>query len=154
MENLLGPRDANGIPVPMTVDESIASMKASLLKKIKRSAYVYRVDCGGCNGCEIEIFATLSPLFDAERFGIKVVPSPRHADILLFPDIQAGNLVYFMTVDNCRFRRPVVPGDRVEFHVQKMKQRGNIWKFHCDAKVDGHLVAEADYSAMIRSSGE
>lgn len=84
MSNLLGPRDANGIPVPMTVDESIASMKASLLKKIKRSAYVYRVDCGGCNGCEIEIFATLSPLFDAERFGIKVVPSPRHADILLF----------------------------------------------------------------------
>jgi Ni,Fe-hydrogenase III small subunit len=78
MENLLGPRDDNGIPVPMTVDESIASMKASLLKKIKRSAYVYRVDCGGCNGCEIEIFATLSPLFDAERFGIKVVPSPRH----------------------------------------------------------------------------
>lgn len=84
MSNLLGPRDANGIPVPMTVDESIASMKASLLKSIKRSAYVYRVDCGGCNGCEIEIFATLSPLFDAERFGIKVVPSPRHADILLF----------------------------------------------------------------------
>lgn len=84
MSNLLGPRDDNGIPVPMTVDESIASMKASLLKKIKRSAYVYRVDCGGCNGCEIEIFATLSPLFDAERFGIKVVPSPRHADILLF----------------------------------------------------------------------
>lgn len=84
MSNLLGPRDENGIPLPMTVDESIASMKASLLKKIKRSAYVYRVDCGGCNGCEIEIFATLSPLFDAERFGIKVVPSPRHADILLF----------------------------------------------------------------------
>ena len=84
MSNLLGPRDETGIPVPMTVDESIASMKASLLKKIKRSAYVYRVDCGGCNGCEIEIFATLSPLFDAERFGIKVVPSPRHADILLF----------------------------------------------------------------------
>lgn len=55
MSNLLGPRDANGIPVPMTVDESIASMKASLLKNIKRSAYVYRVDCGGCNGCEIEI---------------------------------------------------------------------------------------------------
>ena len=41
MSTLLGPRDENGIPVPMTVDESIASMKASLLKKIKRSAYVY-----------------------------------------------------------------------------------------------------------------
>lgn len=84
MSELLGPRNEQGMPVPVTVDESIASMKASLLKKIKRSAYVYRVDCGGCNGCEIEIFATLSPIFDTERFGIKVVPSPRHADILLF----------------------------------------------------------------------
>ena len=59
------------------------------------------------------------------------------------------NLVYFMTIDNARFRKPVVPGDRVEFHVTKHKQRGNIWKFHCDAKVDGQLVAEADIGAMI-----
>ena len=62
---------------------------------------------------------------------------------------QTGNLVYFMTIDNARFRKPVVPGDRVEYHVQKIKQRGNIWKFHCDAKVDGALVAEADIGAMI-----
>jgi 3-hydroxyacyl-[acyl-carrier-protein] dehydratase len=54
-----------------------------------------------------------------------------------------------MTIDNARFRKPVVPGDRVEFHVLKIKQRGNIWKFHCDAKVDGALVAEADIGAMI-----
>ena len=67
---------------------------------------------------------------------------------------QSGNLVYFMTIDNARFRKPVIPGDRVEFHVVKIKQRGNIWKFHCDAKVDGTLVAEADYSAMIRQGGE
>ena len=60
-----------------------------------------------------------------------------------------SNLVYFMTIDNARFRRPVVPGDRVEFHVTKQKQRGNIWKFHCDAKVDGQLAAEADIGAMI-----
>lgn len=59
------------------------------------------------------------------------------------------NLVYFMTIDNARFRKPVVPGDRVEYHVVKQKQRGNIWKFHCDAKVDGQLVAEADIGAMI-----
>lgn len=84
MNNLSGPVDHHGLPLPVSVEASIASMKASLLKKIKRSAYVYRVDCGGCNGCEIEIFAALTPLFDAERFGIKVVPSPRHADILLF----------------------------------------------------------------------
>ena len=59
------------------------------------------------------------------------------------------SLVYFMTIDNARFRKPVVPGDRVEYHVKKQKQRGNIWKFHCDAKVDGALVAEADIGAMI-----
>lgn len=62
----------------------VARMKSALLKDIRRSAYVYRVDCGGCNGCEIEIFAAITPLFDAERFGIKVVSSPRHADILLY----------------------------------------------------------------------
>jgi hydrogenase-4 component I len=59
-------------------------LKAALLKDIQRSIYVYRVDCGGCNGCEIEIFAALTPLFDVERFGIKVVSSPRHADVLLY----------------------------------------------------------------------
>ena len=64
-------------------------------------------------------------------------------------DGQPGNLVYFMTIENARVRKPVVPGDRVEFHVRKHKQRGNIWKFHCDAKVDGALVAEADIGAMI-----
>ncbi len=66
------------------LDESVAHAKAQLLKRIKRSAYVYRVDCGGCNACEIEIFASIMPVFDAERFGIKVVASPRHADIMLF----------------------------------------------------------------------
>jgi Ni,Fe-hydrogenase III small subunit len=59
-------------------------LKAVLLKDIQRSVYVYRIDCGGCNGCEIEIFAAITPIFDAERFGIKVVSSPRHADVLLY----------------------------------------------------------------------
>ena len=67
---------------------------------------------------------------------------------------QSANLVYFMTIDNVRFRKPVVPGDRLEYHVAKMKQRGNIWKFHCDAKVDGQLVAEADIGAMLRGKDE
>jgi len=66
------------------VDEQTARLKAALLRDIRRSVFVYRVDCGGCNGCEIEIFATLTPVFDVERFGIKVVSSPRHADILLY----------------------------------------------------------------------
>ncbi len=71
-------------PEVISVDDQVTKLKASLLKDIRRSAYVYRVDCGGCNGCEIEIFSSITPVFDAERFGIKVVPSPRHADILLY----------------------------------------------------------------------
>ncbi|MBM3505525.1 MAG: 3-hydroxyacyl-ACP dehydratase FabZ [Alphaproteobacteria bacterium] len=60
-----------------------------------------------------------------------------------------GKLVYFMTIDNARFRKPVVPGDRMSVHVQKLRSRGPVWKFRADAKVDGQLVAEAEYSAMI-----
>jgi len=71
-------------PDKKTVDESVAKAKMALLKNIKRSVYIYRVDCGGCNGCEIEIFSTITPVFDAERFGIKNTPSPRHADIIVF----------------------------------------------------------------------
>lgn len=65
-------------------DEAAERLKGALLKDIQRSCYVYRVDCGGCNGCEIEIFAAITPIFDAERFGIKVVSSPRHADVLVY----------------------------------------------------------------------
>jgi formate hydrogenlyase subunit 7 len=72
------------MPVALKESEQAAQLKQTLLGDIQRSAYVYRVDCGGCNGCEIEIFAAITPIFDAERFGIKVVASPRHADILLF----------------------------------------------------------------------
>ena len=58
-------------------------------------------------------------------------------------------LVYFMTIDNAKFRKPVVPGDRVEISVKKVKQRGNIWRFACEAIVDGNKVAEAEIAAMM-----
>ncbi|MDU5613561.1 MAG: NADH-quinone oxidoreductase subunit B family protein [Slackia sp.] len=78
------PERLQAIPTRIELDESIQKAKAALLNDIKRSVYIYRVDCGGCNACEIEIFATITPVFDAERFGIKNTPSPRHADILVF----------------------------------------------------------------------
>jgi hypothetical protein len=67
----------NLIPAPGAISESeqIARLKGTLLKSIRRSAYVFRIDCGGCNGCEIEIFAAFSPIFDAERYGIRLVAS-------------------------------------------------------------------------------
>jgi 3-hydroxyacyl-[acyl-carrier-protein] dehydratase len=60
-----------------------------------------------------------------------------------------GKLVYFMTVDNARFRKPVVPGDCLHVHVNKQRQRGNVWRFEGEAKVNGQLVAEAVFAAMI-----
>ena len=60
-----------------------------------------------------------------------------------------GKLVYFMTVDDARFRKPVVPGDQMHVHVTKVRSRGPVWKFTGEAKVDGKLVAQATYSAMI-----
>jgi 3-hydroxyacyl-[acyl-carrier-protein] dehydratase len=62
-----------------------------------------------------------------------------------------GKLVYFMTIDEARFRRPVSPGDSLRIHVTKLRARGNVWKFMGEVKVDGVLVAEAQYSAMIVS---
>jgi 3-hydroxyacyl-[acyl-carrier-protein] dehydratase len=64
------------------------------------------------------------------------------------PDSE-GKLVYFMSVDECRFRRPVVPGDQLFIHVTKERRRGNVWKFKGVAKVDDQVVAEATYAAMI-----
>ncbi|MBV9551999.1 MAG: 3-hydroxyacyl-ACP dehydratase FabZ [Alphaproteobacteria bacterium] len=60
-----------------------------------------------------------------------------------------GKLVYFMSVDNARFRRPVVPGDVMHVHVTKQRNRGNVWKFEGEAKVNGQLCAEAVFAAMI-----
>jgi 3-hydroxyacyl-[acyl-carrier-protein] dehydratase len=58
-------------------------------------------------------------------------------------------LVYFMTIDNAKFRRPVVPGDCVQIKVRKIKQRGNIWRFACEALVGSSKAAEAEISAMM-----
>ncbi|MEP0408368.1 MAG: 3-hydroxyacyl-ACP dehydratase FabZ, partial [Roseibium sp.] len=58
-------------------------------------------------------------------------------------------LVYFMTIDKAKFRKPVVPGDQVHFHVKKIRQRATIWKFDAVAMVDGAKVAEAEISAML-----
>ena len=77
----------------------------------------------------------------AQTAGVLVVAS--------FEKKSDGRLVYFMTIDNARFRKPVVPGDTLHIHVNRIQNRGTVWKFKGEAKVDGNLVAEATYSAMI-----
>lgn len=60
-----------------------------------------------------------------------------------------GKLVYFMSIEGAKFRRPVVPGDQMRVHVSKERHRANVWKFNGVARVDGVAVAEATYTAMI-----
>lgn len=59
------------------------------------------------------------------------------------------NIVYFMTIDDAKFRKPVGPGDVLELHVRKEKKRRNIWRFGCEAIVSGQKVAQATVSAML-----
>ncbi len=60
-----------------------------------------------------------------------------------------SHIVYFMTIENARFRKPVVPGDQLHIKVKKERQRGHVWKFRGEAFVDGVLCAEAVYTAML-----
>ncbi|HXC29912.1 MAG TPA: 3-hydroxyacyl-ACP dehydratase FabZ [Stellaceae bacterium] len=60
-----------------------------------------------------------------------------------------GKLVYFMSVDKAKFRRPVVPGEVLQVHVTKQQNHRNVWRFEGEAKVEGKLAAEAVFAAMI-----
>jgi 3-hydroxyacyl-[acyl-carrier-protein] dehydratase len=66
----------------------------------------------------------------------------------LGPDAE-GKLVYFMSIEGARFRKPVFPGDTLHVHVHKQRTRGNVWRFSGEAKVKSQTVAEATFTAMI-----
>jgi Ni,Fe-hydrogenase III small subunit len=75
------------IPAPgpgaETVEELAKTLGERSRRKLGRSLAIREVDAGSCNGCELEIHALNNPVYDAERFGLKFVASPRHADVLL-----------------------------------------------------------------------
>lgn len=65
-----------------------------------------------------------------------------------------AELVYFMGIDKAKFRKPVLPGDQLHFHVRKIRARGRVWRFFAEARVDGAVVAEAEISAMLTDTDE
>ena len=65
-----------------------------------------------------------------------------------------AELIYFMGIDKAKFRKPVVPGDQLHYHVRKIRNRGRVWRFDGVARVDGQVVAEAVISAMLADSAE
>jgi len=66
---------------------------------------------------------------------------------------RAGKVIYFMAIDGARFRKPVVPGDRLELHCEMLKNKGSIIKVRGEAKVEGQVVAEGEFMAMLADAG-
>jgi len=68
--------------------------------------------------------------------------------ILVYKSGTTDNLMYFMSIEKAKFRKPVVPGDQLRMEVEKVQARGKIWKFKGRALVDGNVVCEAEFMAM------
>lgn len=69
--------------------------------------------------------------------------------VQMLGDSTVDKQVYFMSIDGAKFRKPVVPGDTLYIRVNKERQKGNVWKFSCEATVEGTKVSEAVVTAMI-----
>ncbi|PJK29568.1 3-hydroxyacyl-ACP dehydratase FabZ [Minwuia thermotolerans] len=90
--------------------------------------------------------------------GVLIIEAMAQTSAVLFAQTlgtrMEGKVVYFMTIDECRFRRPVIPGDQLMIHVRKLRGRGTlIWKMKGEAYVGEHLAAEAEFAAMIQDDG-
>lgn len=94
-----------------------------IIKKIlPRSLWVYHTNCGACNGCDIEVLDTLTPYYDAERFGIRLVGSPRHADALLV----SGPMTR-QAAPAVRRVYEAVPDPKVVFAIGSCATGGGLW---------------------------
>lgn len=92
------------------------------LQRIKRSLWVFHLNTGSCNGCDIEILDVLTPWFDVERFGIKLVASPRHADAVLLT-----GPVTVKTLPRLVKTLRAVPRPRFVVAIGSCAVGGNIW---------------------------
>lgn len=97
-------------------------LKELCRRAFPRSLWVYHTNTGGCNGCDIEIVNVLTPYYDAERFGIKLVASPRHADVLLI----AGPVTRQVEPALKRLYE-AVPDPKLVFAVGSCAMGGNLW---------------------------
>jgi 3-hydroxyacyl-[acyl-carrier-protein] dehydratase len=80
---------------------------------------------------------------------IEAMAQTAGAIALMSRGLETQALVYFMSIDCAKFRKPVVPGDQLHIYVTKIKRRGGLMKYACLATVDGAKVAEAEVTAML-----
>jgi len=100
------------------------SLKELCRKAFLRSVWVYHANSGGCNGCDIEVLNVLTPYYDAERFGIKLVGSPRHADVMLCQGPASRP-----TARALRAAYEAMPSPKLVFAIGSCACGGGIW---CD----------------------
>lgn len=85
--------------------------------------------------------------------GVLIIESMAQTSAVLVCETLKGEadskLVYFMSIEEAKFRKIVEPGDQLLLHVEKLRNRGNVWKFKAEGKVNGQIVAEATFSAMV-----
>lgn len=86
--------------------------------------------------------------------GVMIIEAMAQASAFVVLNPKSGlstqdKLVYFMSIDNAKFRKPVVPGDVLELHIEAIQNRGPVWKMSATGIVDGQKVAEATFSTMI-----
>jgi Ni,Fe-hydrogenase III small subunit len=98
------------------------SVKNLCQKMFGRSLWVYHANSGGCNGCDIEVLNVLTPYYDVERFGIKLVGSPRHADVMLCqgPALRS-------TARACKRAYEAMPAPKLVFAIGGCACGGGIW---------------------------
>lgn len=76
------------------------------------------------------------------------------AGILAFRSGKQGNIIYFMSIEKAKFRKPVIPGNQLKLAIKVLKIRNNVWKFSGEAFVNDALVSEAEFTAMLTGSSD
>ncbi len=97
-------------------------LRSAFMKVFPKSLWVYHVNAGACNGCDIEVIDVLTPYYDAERFGIKLVGSPRHADVLLVSGPVTRQVAPYL-----RRLWEAVPEPKLVFAIGSCACGGGIW---------------------------
>ncbi len=97
-------------------------LKKICAKAFPKSLWIYHVNTGSCNGCDIEIVDVITPYYDAERFGIKLAGSPRHADILL-----VSGPVTRQALPSLKRAYAAVPDPKLVIVVGSCGCGGNLW---------------------------